>query len=150
MSYIRAMKNDPGPLGRRVDLNLMVVFEAVHEARSLTAAGQRLGLSQPAVSHALARLRHTFKDPLFVRTPRGVVPTPRADEIAPRVAEGLAIIRASFGPREFSAETSTRLFTLGMADIGEVVQLPPLMKAIAPLAPSVRLRTIALAPEEAR
>ena len=150
MSYIRVMKNDPAPLGRRVDLNLMVVFEAVHEARSLTAAGQRLGLSQPAVSHALARLRHTFKDPLFVRTPRGVVPTPRADEIAPRVAEGLAIIRASFGPREFSAETSTRLFTLGMADIGEVVQLPPLMKAIAPLAPSVRLRTIALAPEDAR
>ena len=136
-------------LGRRVDLNLMGVFEAIYRARSLSAAGDRLGLSQPAVSHALSRLRHAFKDPLFVRTPRGVVPTPLADEIAPRVAEGLAIIRASFEPRRFDPATSTRLFTIAMADVGEVVQLPPLMKAIAG-APGVRLRTVAMPPPQAR
>lgn len=141
MQYIHGMK---------IDLNLLGVFEAVYQARSLTAAGERLGLSQPAVSHALARLRHVFKDPLFVRTPRGVTPTALAEEIAPRVAEGLAIIRASFEPRRFEPRTSTRLFTLGMADIGEVVQLPPLMKAIAAEAPNVRLRTMALPPAQAR
>ena len=144
------MTGAPALLGRRVDLNLMSVFEAVYRARNLTAAGERLGLSQPAISHALARLRHAFKDPLFVRTPRGVVPTRLADEIAPQVAEGLAIIRASFEPRRFDARTSKRLFTVGMADIGEVVQLPLIVKAIAPEAPGVRLRTAALPPAQAR
>ena len=69
------MKQQVGALERRVDLNLMVVFEAIHRIRNLTAAGQGLGLSQPAMSHALARLRWTFDDPLFVRLPRGLQPT---------------------------------------------------------------------------
>ncbi len=142
------MNHDNG-LRRRLDLNLMGVFEAVYSARNLTAAGERLGLSQPAVSHALSRLRHELKDPLFVRTPRGVVPTTLADEIAPSVSEGLAIIRASFEPRRFDPATSTRLFTLAMADIGEVVQLPLLVKGIGH-APGVRLRTVALLPTQAR
>jgi DNA-binding transcriptional LysR family regulator len=149
MSYIHGMKHELGLLGRRVDLNLMVVFEAIYRARNLTAAADRLGLSQPAVSHALGRLRHTFGDPLFVRTPRGVVPTPLADEVAPKVAEGLSIIRASFEPRRFDPATSKRLFTIAMADIGEVVQLPLLVKALGN-APGVRLRTVALAPAQAR
>jgi DNA-binding transcriptional LysR family regulator len=159
MGYIRAMHDEPASrrvtkaqaavMGRRVDLNLMGVFEAVYAARSLTTAGDRIGLSQPAISHALARLRHVFKDPLFVRTPRGVVPTPLADEIAPGVAEGLAIIRAAFEPRRFDPSTSTRLFTIAMADIGEVVQLPPLIGAMR-AAPGVRLRTVAMPPAQAR
>ncbi|QJR14619.1 LysR family transcriptional regulator [Usitatibacter palustris] len=143
------MKHEIGTLGRRVDLNLLVIFDAVYQARSLTEAGIRLGLSQPAISHALGRLRHVFGDPLFLRTPRGVAPTQVADQVAPRVAEGLSIIRSSFEPPRFDPATSTRLFTIGMADIGEVVQLPLLMKALRN-APGIRLRTIALPPTQAR
>ena len=61
-----------------LDLNLLVVFDAIMRDRSVTRAGQRLGLSQPAMSHALTRLRHMLKDELFVRSPNGMVPTPRA------------------------------------------------------------------------
>jgi DNA-binding transcriptional LysR family regulator len=143
------MKHEVGTLGRRVDLNLMVIFEAVYRTRNLTEAGQRLGLSQPAVSHALSRLRLTFRDPLFVRTPRGVVPTPVADGVAPAVAEGLAIIRGSFDQEPFDPSTSGRLFTIGMADIGEFVQLPLVIKALCD-APGVRLRTLGLSPAQAR
>jgi len=142
-----ATQNDP--FGRRIDLNLLVVFDAVYRARNLTLAGERLGLSQPSISHALSRLRHRFKDPLFLRTPRGMVPTPLADEVAPGIAEGLSVIRASCAPPRFDPATSTRLFMLGMADIGEVVQMPLLVKALG-VAPGVRLRTIAMSPPEAR
>ena len=89
------MKHEVGTLGRRVDLNLMVVFEAVYRMRNLTVAGQRLGLSQPAMSHALSRLRVIFKDPLFVRLPRGLQRTPLADQVAPSLTHGLSTIRAS-------------------------------------------------------
>src|SRR5258705_7680564 len=65
-----------------IDLNLLVVFDAVMQERSVTRAGQRLGLSQPAMSHALARLRHMLKDDLFVRSPKGMLPTPRAEQLA--------------------------------------------------------------------
>ena len=71
------MKSDIKALGRRIDLNLLVVFEAIYKARNLGTAGETIGLSQPAMSHALARLRALFKDPLFVRLPRGLQPTPR-------------------------------------------------------------------------
>ena len=64
------------------DLNLLVVFDAIMHAKTLTRAGQRLGMSQPAVSHALARLRSILKDDLFVRTPEGMLPTPRAERMA--------------------------------------------------------------------
>src|SRR6201998_4038733 len=64
------------------DLNLLVVFDAVMQERSVTRAGSRIGLSQPAVSHALNRLRYMLKDQLFVRTPEGMVPTPRAEQLA--------------------------------------------------------------------
>src|SRR5688572_24401137 len=90
------MKHEVNALGRRVDLNLVVVFEAIYRARNLTAAGRQLSLSQPAMSHALSRLRWALKDPLFVRLPRGLQPTPLADEIAPALARGLAAIRGSF------------------------------------------------------
>src|SRR4051812_41697524 len=64
------------------DLNLLIVFDAVMQERSVTRAGGRIGLSQPAVSHALSRLRHMLKDELFVRTPEGMAPTPRAEQLA--------------------------------------------------------------------
>ena len=72
-----------------VDLNLLAVFDAVMQERSVTRAGTRLGLSQPAMSHALARLRHMLKDELFVRSPKGMMPTPRAEQLAGPVRAAL-------------------------------------------------------------
>jgi DNA-binding transcriptional LysR family regulator len=72
-----------------IDLNLLVVFDAVMHERSVTRAGNRLGLSQPAMSHALARLRHMLKDGLFVHSSKGMVPTPRAEQLALPVRQAL-------------------------------------------------------------
>src|SRR5437868_12441628 len=65
-----------------IDLNLLVVFDSVMQERNVTRAGQRLGLSQPAMSHALTRLRYMLKDDLFIRSPKGMLPTPRAEQLA--------------------------------------------------------------------
>src|SRR6201981_1047656 len=72
-----------------IDLNLLGVFDAVMQERSVTRAGKRIGLSQPAMSHALVRLRHMLKDELFVRSPKGMLPTPRAEQIALPVRKAL-------------------------------------------------------------
>src|SRR5438067_5753322 len=81
-----------------IDLNLLVVFDAVMQERSVTRAGNRLGLSQPAMSHALARLRHMLKDALFVRSRTGMVPTPRAHELALPVRQALEALQHSPPP----------------------------------------------------
>src|SRR3954468_21631428 len=72
------------------DLNLLIVFDAVMQERSVTRAGSRIGLSQPAMSHALNRLRHMLKDELFVRTPEGMLPTPRAEKLAQPLRNALS------------------------------------------------------------
>jgi DNA-binding transcriptional LysR family regulator len=144
------MKHDVAALGRRVDLNLIVVFEAIHRTRNLTAAGHRLGLSQPAMSHALSRLRWAFKDPLFVRLPRGLQPTPLADRIAPALSQGLATIRGSFEQAAFEPAASPRTFSIAMSDIGEVAHLPRVLRAVEREAPGVRIRTVEMAPADAR
>jgi DNA-binding transcriptional LysR family regulator len=143
------MKHQVSALGRRVDLNLMVVFEAIYRTRNLTAAGEGLSLSQPAMSHALSRLRWTFDDPLFVRLARGLRPTALAEEVAPFVAQGIATIRQGFERKAFDPATSTRLFTIAMSDIGEVAHLPPVL-AVLGESSDIRLRTVEMAPVEAR
>jgi Transcriptional regulator len=143
------MKQQGSALGRRVDLNLMVVFDAIYRTRNLTAAGEGLGLSQPAMSHALSRLRWTFDDPLFIRVPRGLQPTALADEVAPYVTQGIATIRQGFERKTFDPATSTRLFTIAMSDIGEVAHGPATLAAMQG-APGIRLRTVEMSPIEAR
>src|SRR5712671_7546296 len=83
------------------DLNLLVVFDAVMQERSVTRAGNRLGLSQPAMSHALARLRHMLKDELFVRSPKGMIPTPRAEQLALPIRQALDGLQHSLEPNRF-------------------------------------------------
>ena len=144
------VKSEVPVIGRRVDLNLVVVFDAIYRARNLTAAGRYLALSQPAMSHALGRLRHAFKDPLFVRLPGGLVPTPFAEEIAPALAQALAAIRASFERSGFDPSRSTRIFGIVMSDIGEVVLLPAIAREVAREAPRVQLRTFDMADRELR
>jgi DNA-binding transcriptional LysR family regulator len=135
------MKPKIDSVGQRIDLNLLVVFDAIHKSRNLTTAGKTLGLSQPAMSHALGRLRSTFKDPLFVRLPRGLQPTPLANEIAPSVIEGLAVIRGTLERKTFDPARSTRVFNIAQGDIAEAVHLPLLVREIRKTAPEVRLHT---------
>jgi DNA-binding transcriptional LysR family regulator len=138
------MKSRIDILGQRIDLNLLVTFEAIYRSLNLTAAGRGLGLSQPAMSHALGRLRSAFNDPLFVRLPRGLQPTPLADEIAPALIEGLAVIRGSLERKTFDPATSSRIFNVGMGDIAEVVHLPRVIRELRASAPGVRVNSVGI------
>src|SRR5260221_14782555 len=90
------------------DLNLLIVFDAVMQERSVTRAGQRVGLSQPAMSHALSRLRHMLKDELFIRAPEGMVPTPRAEALAQPLRHALSEMQLALAPAAFDPAASDR------------------------------------------
>lgn len=123
-----------------VDLNLLVALDALLAERSVSRAALRLGLSQPATSHALARLRAHFGDPLFVRTPEGMVPTPRAMAVAEPLRVALEAARAAFeGPRKFEPSRAERLFRLSVADGMAALLLPTLVERVSQQAPSVDL-----------
>jgi DNA-binding transcriptional LysR family regulator len=127
----------------KIDLNLLPVFDALMQERKVVAAAARLGLSAPAVSNALARLRRHTGDALFVRTPQGMVPTPHALALATRVGPALQSIADGLArPRSFSAASDSREFCVAMTDIGEIVFLPRLVQALQVQAPKLRLRTV--------
>src|SRR5262247_825518 len=132
-----------------IDLNLLRVFDAVLHERGVTPAAVRLGLTQPAVSNALARLRAVFNDPLFLRTPAGMDATPFARELAEPVRQALALLESALahGPG-FDPATSTRAFRFYMSDLGQIEFLPPLVERALRLAPSVRLEAVALEPDD--
>jgi DNA-binding transcriptional LysR family regulator len=128
---------------RDIDLNLLVVFNQLLTERKVSAVAERLGLSQPAVSNALRRLRALLDDPLFVRTGRGMEPTPFALQLAEPVAYALGTLHHALNqPQRFDPATSQRSFTLAMTDIGEIYFLPVLMEALARAAPGVRISTV--------
>src|ERR1700741_3381918 len=113
---------------RDVDLNLLRVFDAVLHERGVTPAAARLGLTQPAVSNALARLRGLFGDPLFLRPPGGMDATPFARELAGPVRQALALLESALahGPG-FEPASSTRAFRFYMSDLGPVEVLAPVI-----------------------
>jgi len=122
-----------------IDLNLLVVFDAVMQERNVTRAGQRLGLSQPAMSHALTRLRYMLKDDLFVRSPRGMLPTPRAEELALPVRTALDGLQHSLEPPQFLPSKATRSFRVAVDNYSAVVLVGPLAARITKMAPGVTL-----------
>lgn len=131
----------------RIDLNLLLVFEAVLATRSTTLAGSNLGLSQSGISNALNRLRASLDDPLFVRTPEGMMPTPRAQEISRPLLEALDGIRNTLGHHPpFEPETSNRTFRIYISDVGQMVMLPILLGSVHSLAPNVSIETVAPVP----
>jgi DNA-binding transcriptional LysR family regulator len=121
------------------DLNLLIVFDAVMHERNVTRAGQRIGLSQPAMSHALNRLRYMLKDDLFVRTPDGMVPTARAEQLAQPLRRALSDMQLALEPETFLPEQATRRFALAVNNYAAVVLSPPLVTAAGEAAPSVSL-----------
>jgi DNA-binding transcriptional LysR family regulator len=132
-----------------IDLNLLRVFQAIVEERSLTKAGERLALSQPAVSYSLGRLRTLFDDTLFIRTRAGMQPTPVALELAEIVGRALDTVRQALRYAErFDPATSTRSFRLSLSDAGEMAYLPALCAALQAAAPRVKLLVEPLPVEE--
>jgi DNA-binding transcriptional LysR family regulator len=127
---------------RDIDLNLLVVFNQMLLDRSASVAAERLGMSQPAVSNALRRLRELLNDELFVRTAKGMEPTPYALHLAEPVVYALNALQTALSRKEsFDPLSSERTFNLAMTDIGEMYFMPPLMDALARLAPRIQVQT---------
>jgi DNA-binding transcriptional LysR family regulator len=135
---------------RAVDLNLLKAFDALIAERAVTRAASRIGLSQPAMSHALSRLRALFADDLFVRTPAGMEPTAHAREIAPLVSGAIEQIETALNlGAGFDPVKSTGTFTAGMAEYAEVALVGRLAAAFAGEAPRAILRLLPLNGAEA-
>ena len=122
-----------------LDLNLLVVFDAMMRERSVTRAGQRLGLSQPAMSHALTRLRHMLEDELFVRSPAGMTPTPRAEQLATPIRIALDGLQQSLEPDQFDPSKATTAFRIAVDNYAAIVLVAPIAARVAKVAPAVTL-----------
>lgn len=125
----------------RYDLNLLPIFLTLMEERSVTRAAERLGITQPALSNALARLRVTMQDQLFIRERYGIQPTPIALELAPVIAEALAKIDdAVLGQQDFDPAQTERLFTIAPNGYVEFVLVPAIVARLGKVAPGIKLR----------
>ncbi|MCG7327862.1 LysR family transcriptional regulator [Achromobacter sp. ACRQX] len=126
-----------------VDLNLLVVFNELHKHGRVSAVAESLGISQPGVSNALSRLRKLLGDELFLRTSRGMVPTPYAESLAQPIADALSALQGTLNARvAFDPARSERSFVIGVNDVGETYFLPRLMRALDQVAPGVTIRTV--------
>jgi len=126
----------------QLDLNLLRVFDALIEERSVTRAGERLGLTQSAISHALNRLRYALADDLFVRGPEGMRPTERATGIAPRLRQGLLQLQLALVPGDFVPAETNRRFTLNCTEHAATVLVPGIIARLRAEAPNAALRIL--------
>src|SRR5918998_1462653 len=133
----------------RIDLNLLVLFAVVLEERHVGRAATRLNLSPSAISHGLKRLRRLLNDPLFLRTPKGLVPTTRALELEEPIGEVLARVSGIVSAAEaFDPATSTRRFVIGAPDAVSAVLLRPLLSELQAVAPRVDIGVRQLLPPQ--
>jgi DNA-binding transcriptional LysR family regulator len=128
---------------QNIDLNLLVVFNELLRQRKVSATAIALGITQPAVSNALNRLRKVLGDELFLRTSRGMIPTPFAETLAEPIGYALGAIHDSLNvTTQFAPASSTRAFTIAMTDIGEIYFLPDIMRRLAAVAPGIAISTV--------
>lgn len=133
-----------------LDLNLLRIFDVIMSEQNLTRAADRLATTQPAVSNALKRLREALHDDLFVRTAHGVKPTPRAEELWPRVRAALSDLEELLAPTEFRIKELHTTFRLSMADSTASLLLPALMRVIKDEAPGIDVRMVPLTSRDPR
>jgi len=127
-----------------LDLNLLLVLNTVLAERSVARAARRLHVTPSAISNALARLRVAFGDPLVTRQGRGIVPTPRALDLAPALARVMNELDRVIAHGPFDAASCTRTFSLAMADAGQMARLPSIVSAMAREMPNARLRVVGI------
>jgi DNA-binding transcriptional LysR family regulator len=128
---------------RNLDLNLLTLFLALHDEGTVSGAGRKLGMSQPAVSAGLSRMRESFADQLFVRTGRGMAPTLRAVQMLGPVREAIEIIKKEvLNAAEFTPSTAEEVFTVAMSDVSQMVLLPPILKVLGREAPGTSIRAV--------
>jgi DNA-binding transcriptional LysR family regulator len=131
-----------------LDLNLLRVFFAIWDLRSLTAAGERLGLTQPAISHALRRLRERFGDPLFVRVANRMLPTDAAVRLHEPLDQAFELLNRTLQSGVvFDPRVTERTFRVAMSDIAEVYLLPRLITELSRISPFIRVHIVPLVPE---
>jgi DNA-binding transcriptional LysR family regulator len=129
---------------RPFDLNLLPVLVAIHEQGSVSAAAQHLGISQPSVSTALAKLREKYGDPLFHRAAHGMKATARMRALVQPLREALARMDDTFATElEFHPKTTQRTFTFAMSDLGEMVFMPQILRRMRKMAPRASVRSVA-------
>lgn len=133
---------------KKFDLNLLLAFDALLRERNVSRAAEHLGLTQSAMSHALRRLREFYEDPLFVRIGDAMKPTPFAEEMGDSVLEIVSAVQHKLlAQASFTPVSSTRVFSLCMTDMGELVFLPRLISELQIVAPNCRIRTSQLPTE---
>lgn len=132
----------------KLDLNLLKTFDAIHRHNNLSAAAVELGLTQPAISAALKRLRGHFDNPLFVRTSHGMRPTPHADAMAEQIARALTLLRDMGQVAVFSRSTTTVHYRIYINDVGMLVMMPQVLKQVSEQAPHAKISIIDLRPDE--
>ncbi|HET7540644.1 MAG TPA: LysR family transcriptional regulator [Polyangiaceae bacterium] len=125
-----------------LDLNLLLVLDAVLSERSVARAAQRLHVTPPAISNALGRLRDALGDPIVTRSGRGIVPTPRALELGRAISRSLAEIGRALHGEAFDPRTAQAVLTLALADAGQLARLPRLAASVAERMPRARLRVV--------
>jgi DNA-binding transcriptional LysR family regulator len=136
------------PAHDQLDLNLLRVFLAIWDLRTLTAAGERLGLTQPAVSHALRRLRERFGDPLFVRVANRMAPTDAAVRLHEPLDQAFELLNRTLQSGVvFDSTITERTFRVAMSDIAECYILPRLMQELSQISPNVRIDIVPLIPD---
>jgi DNA-binding transcriptional LysR family regulator len=134
-----------------MDMKLLAVFDEIYKTRSVSRAGENLGLAQTSVSLALGRLRRRLNDPLFVRTGEGMIPTPRAAMLVPQLRQALELLQsATQHPADFDPQTSSRTFRIAMTDISHLEFLPAMVNKAAKIAPDVRIEVLRITSETAK
>lgn len=128
----------------RINLNLLRIFAMIGQERSITGAGEKLGLSQSAVSHALAQLRQIFGDDLFVRTPSGMMPTALAADVGERLPQALLDLETAIAPRIFDPARTARKFTIACGDYTTYTFLPKVVRIFEAVAPEAELAVLPL------
>lgn len=127
----------------QIDLNLLVVFHQLMIERRVSKVADNLGLTQPAVSNSLAKMRRMFGDDLFIRTPAGMMPTPFAEQMGEPIGYALSMIHGGLNQQARFDPASVKMsVTIGMTDIGEIVFLPRLVERLGREAPGVALSTV--------
>jgi DNA-binding transcriptional LysR family regulator len=136
-------------MARNFDLNLVPVLLAIHQHGSVSQAAQHLGMSQSAVSTALAKLRLRYADPLFHRVGHGMKPTTRTRALVEPLREAMTRVANSFSAdAQFAPRTTERTFTFAMSDVGEMVFMPKILRRMRQAAPRARVRSVAASPAQ--